>query len=226
MDCGTIEPEVKHLFGGVIWAMMSLDGSIVASLENVNGFLAMNTPPADLIRTDFKKKWVVPKVMLHILEEFVLLLGRHSLNNEIPRMTGRALIDVYAGELTLRVSNEDVAFNLDQTSRYSANYNDMTANRIDFIDMDCEEYSQEVLGFSEVIVSGNPTPYYDPIVFTSSSTLTPFEESDFLLEEVDGFLALEDDPTSREVDHSYYDPEGDILLLKSFLNDDPSLPLP
>ncbi|GKC86256.1 hypothetical protein Tco_1141973 [Tanacetum coccineum] len=50
--------------------------------------------------------------------------------------------------------------------------------------------------------------------------------SDFILEEVDAFLALEDDPTSPEVDHSYYDPEGDILLLEAFLNDDPSLPPP
>ncbi|GJW25729.1 hypothetical protein Tco_0039540 [Tanacetum coccineum] len=42
----------------------------------------------------------------------------------------------------------------------------------------------------------------------------------------DAFLALEDDPNSPEVDHSYYDPEGDILLLEAFLNDDPSLPPP
>ncbi|GKA66162.1 hypothetical protein Tco_0765970 [Tanacetum coccineum] len=92
--------------------------------------------------------------------------------------------------------------------------------------MACEEYSQEVLGFSDVIASGNPTPYYDPIISTSSPTLTPFGDSDFLLEEVDAFLALEDDPTSPEVDDSYYNPEGDILLLESFLNDDPSLPSP
>ncbi|GJZ19290.1 hypothetical protein Tco_0555880 [Tanacetum coccineum] len=130
------------------------------------------------------------------------------------------------GELTLRVGKEAVTFNLDQTSRYSSNYDDMTANRIDVIEMACEEYSQEVLGFSDVIASGNPTPYYDPIVSTSSLTLTPFGDSDFLLEEVDAFLALEDDPTSPEVDDSYYDPEGDILLLESFLNDDPSLPPP
>ncbi|GJR76147.1 reverse transcriptase domain-containing protein [Tanacetum coccineum] len=102
----------------------------------------------------------------------------------------------------------------------------MTANGIDVIDMACEEYSQEVLGFSDVIASGNPTPYYDPIISTSSPTLTPFGDSDFLLEEVDAFLALEDDPTSLEVDHSYYDSEGDILLLEAFLNDDPSLPPP
>nr|GEV90396.1 reverse transcriptase domain-containing protein [Tanacetum cinerariifolium] len=104
-----------------------------------------------------------------------------------------ALIDVYKGELTLRVSKEAITFNLDQTSRYSANYNDMTANQIGVIDVACEEYSQKVLGFSD---------------------------------EVDAFLALEDDPTSPGVDHSYYDMEGDILLLESFLNNDPSLPPP
>nr|GEW83734.1 reverse transcriptase domain-containing protein [Tanacetum cinerariifolium] len=138
--------------------------------------------------------------------------------------TGRALIDVFEGELTLRVGKEAITFNLDQTLRYSANYNDMTANRIDVIDMACEEYSQEVLGFSDMIASGNPTPYYDPIVSTSSPTLTLFGDSDFLLEEVNAFLALEDDPTSPEVDHSYFDPQGDILFLETFMNDDPSLP--
>nr|GEX78864.1 reverse transcriptase domain-containing protein [Tanacetum cinerariifolium] len=44
--------------------------------------------------------------------------------------------------------------------------------------------------------------------------------------EVDAFLALEDDPTSSEVDQSYLDSEGDILLLEAFLKDDPSLPPP
>ncbi|GJU46022.1 hypothetical protein Tco_1203288 [Tanacetum coccineum] len=48
-------------------------------------------------------------------------------------------------------------------------------------------------------------------------------EVDFLLlEEADTFLALADDPTSPEVDEAYYDPEGDILLLESLLNSDPS----
>nr|GFD24723.1 hypothetical protein [Tanacetum cinerariifolium] len=92
--------------------------------------------------------------------------------------------------------------------------------------MACEEYSQEVLSFFDVISSGNPTPYYDPIVSTTSSTLTPFGNSDFLLEEVDAFLALKDDPTSSKVDQSYVDIEEDIFLLEDFLNDDPSLPPP
>nr|GFB10565.1 reverse transcriptase domain-containing protein [Tanacetum cinerariifolium] len=72
--------------------------------------------------------------------------------------------------------------------------------------------------------SGNPTPYYDPIVSTTSLTLTSFGNSEFLLEEVDAFLALEYDPTLPKVDQSYLDYEGDILLLEAFLNDDPSLP--
>nr|GEZ86973.1 hypothetical protein [Tanacetum cinerariifolium] len=85
--------------------------------------------------------------------------------------TCRALIDVHKGELTLRIENEAITYNLDLTVRYSANYNQMTANKIDVI---CKEYSQEVLGFSDVTASGNPTPYDDPIVSTTSPTLTLF----------------------------------------------------
>nr|GFA83522.1 reverse transcriptase domain-containing protein [Tanacetum cinerariifolium]GFA83536.1 reverse transcriptase domain-containing protein [Tanacetum cinerariifolium] len=69
-----------------------------------------------------------------------LILGRSFLKTE------RALIDVFERELTLRVGKKAITFNLDQTSRYTTNYNDITANRIDVIDMACEEYSQEVLG--------------------------------------------------------------------------------
>nr|GEY54895.1 reverse transcriptase domain-containing protein [Tanacetum cinerariifolium] len=141
---------------------------------------------ADFVVVDFDADPRVP-----------LILGRSFLK------TGRGLINVFEGEVTLRVGKEAITFNLYQTSRYSANYNDMTANRIDVVAMACEEYSQEVFGFFDVIASGNPTPYYDPIVSTTSLTLTPFRNSDFLLEEVDAFLALEDDPTSLEVDQSY-----------------------
>nr|GEV05630.1 hypothetical protein [Tanacetum cinerariifolium] len=135
--------------------------------------------------------------------------------------TGRALIDVYKGELTLRVGKEAITFNLDQTSRYFANYDAMSVNRIDLIDIACEEYSQEVLGF---FMSDNPTPSMEPIVSNSSPTLTPFGNSDFLLEETDAFLAIDDEPISLEIDDCYYDSKGDILLLEEFLNDDPSSP--
>ncbi|GKG01259.1 hypothetical protein Tco_0305964, partial [Tanacetum coccineum] len=102
-----------------------------------------------------------------------------------------------------------------------SNYDDITVNRIDVIHIDYEEYSQEVLGF---FTSGNPTPSTKPIVSTSSLTLTPSGDSDFLLEKTDAFLAIEDEPISPEIDDSYYDSEGDILLLEEFLNDVPSSP--
>nr|GEX74755.1 reverse transcriptase domain-containing protein [Tanacetum cinerariifolium] len=163
--------------------------------------------PADFVVVDFD---VDPRVPL--------ILGRSFLKTE------RALIDVYAGELTLRVGNKVVTFNLDQTSRYSANYDAESINRIDIIDVACDEYSQKVLGFS---MSGNPTVSTEPIVSTSSPILTPFGDSDFLLEEIDAFLAIEDEPISPKNDDSCSDSEGDILFLKEFLNDDPSsLPLP
>nr|GEW97876.1 reverse transcriptase domain-containing protein [Tanacetum cinerariifolium] len=131
---------------------------------------------------------------------------------------------IVSGELTLRIENEAITYNLDQTVRYSANYNQMTTNKIDVI---CEVYSQEVLGFSDVIASGNPTPYDDPIVSTTSPTLTPFWDNDFLLfEEADAFLGLEDDSDSQKINPFYYDPEGDILLLEAILNSKPLPPLP
>nr|GEX01314.1 reverse transcriptase domain-containing protein [Tanacetum cinerariifolium] len=134
--------------------------------------------------------------------------------------TGRALIDVYGEELTLRVDNEAITFKVGQTSSFS--YNDAESiNRIDVIDVACEEYSQEVLGF---FVSGNPTPSTKPIVSTSSLTITPFRDSDSILEETNAFLAIKYEPISLEIDDSYYDSEGDVLLLKEFLNDDPSSP--
>nr|GFB64718.1 reverse transcriptase domain-containing protein [Tanacetum cinerariifolium] len=83
------------------------------------------------------------------------------------------------------------------------------------------------LGFFDVTTSGNPTPYDDPIVSTTSPTLTPFGDSDFLLfEEADAFFGLEDDPNSSEFNLFYYDPEGDILFLEAILNSKPSPPIP
>nr|GEX13932.1 hypothetical protein [Tanacetum cinerariifolium] len=136
---------------------------------------------ADFVVVDFDANPRVP-----------LILGRSFLK------TGRALIDVFKGELTLRIGKEAITYNLDQTSRFSANYSDMMAKRINGIDMAYEEYSQEVLGFSDVITSGNPILYYDPIVSTTSSTLTPYGNSDFLLKEVDAFLAIEIIPLYRK----------------------------
>nr|GFB76593.1 reverse transcriptase domain-containing protein [Tanacetum cinerariifolium] len=141
--------------------------------------------------------------------------------NKLPKKLGDP------GRLTLRIGNEAITYNLEQTSRYSANYDQMTANKIDVTDEACEEYFQEVLGFSNVTASGSPTPSNDPIVSTTSPTLTPFGDSDFLLfEEANAFLGLEDDPDSPELDPSYYDPEGDIQMIEAILNSDPAPSLP
>ncbi|GJS27612.1 hypothetical protein Tco_0488232 [Tanacetum coccineum] len=78
-----------------------------------------------------------------------LILGRSFLR------TGRALIDVYGEEITLRVDNEAVTFNLDQTTRYSST-NDKLVNRIDIIDAVCEEYAPEFLGFPNSLVAIPP----------------------------------------------------------------------
>nr|GFC89954.1 reverse transcriptase domain-containing protein [Tanacetum cinerariifolium] len=48
-------------------------------------------------------------------------------------------------------------------------------------DATCEEYSQEVLGFADVVSNEVSTPFYEPIVSNSSQNLTPFNASDFLL---------------------------------------------
>ncbi|GJT89902.1 reverse transcriptase domain-containing protein [Tanacetum coccineum] len=80
--------------------------------------------------------------------------------------------------------------------------------------------------FFRSVAYNNPSPYFDPIVSNSSPTLTPFDESDFLLfEEADAFIAIDDEPVSPVFNATYYDPEGDILILEALLNNDP-LPNP
>ncbi|GJT41987.1 reverse transcriptase domain-containing protein [Tanacetum coccineum] len=146
--------------------------------------------PTDFVVVDFEADPRVP-----------LILGRSFLR------TGRALIDVYGEEITLRVDNEAVTFNLDQTTRYSST-NDKSVNRIDIIDAVCEEYAPELLGFSNNDSSGgNPTPTSEP--FTS----------EFILEEIEAYL--KDDSISPEIDYADCDPEGDICLIEKLLNNDP-----
>nr|GEY96029.1 reverse transcriptase domain-containing protein [Tanacetum cinerariifolium] len=77
------------------------------------------------------------------------------------------------------------------------------------------------------LILESPTPSDDPIVSTTSPTLTPFGDSDFLLfEEANAILGVEDDPDSPELDPSYYDPKGDIQMLEAILNSDPAPSLP
>ncbi|GJX70070.1 reverse transcriptase domain-containing protein [Tanacetum coccineum] len=136
----------------------------------------------------------------------------------------RALIDVHGKELTLRVNDEAITFNVEHTSRYSYRYDDKSINRIDVIYVTCEEYAQEVLKYSDSSKSGNTTPSLDLIITTSSPSLTHFKGGDFVMEEIEACLISNSiQPGIDDVD---FDPEGDILLLEKLLNDDPSSPLP
>ncbi|GJR12035.1 reverse transcriptase domain-containing protein [Tanacetum coccineum] len=114
--------------------------------------------PADFVVVDYD---VDPRVPL--------ILGRPFLR------TARALIDVHGEELTLRVNDEAITFKVGHTSRYSRNYYDETVHQVNVIDVACEEYAQEVLGFSDSSTSGNPTPS-DPIIASFSPSFTPLKE--------------------------------------------------
>nr|GEW46168.1 reverse transcriptase domain-containing protein [Tanacetum cinerariifolium] len=163
--------------------------------------------PADFVVLDFVADPRVP-----------LILRRPFLS------TAHALIDVYEGEIILRHDNQSLTLKRGDTPSISYN-NFELLNKVDLIDATCEEYSQEVLGFDDVVSDEVSMPYYESIVSNSSQNLTPFNESDFLLmEEADAFIAIHDEPISSEFNATYYDPEGDILILKALLNNDPELP--
>nr|GEX60939.1 reverse transcriptase domain-containing protein [Tanacetum cinerariifolium] len=170
----------------------------------------------------------------HFLTDFVVvdfeayprvppILGRLFLR------TGRALIDVYGEEITLRLNDESVTFNLNQTMRYSSTYDDNYVNQVDVIDIACEDFVQDVLDFQYNPKSSSLTLVFDslifendvskePIVKSSSPTLTPFGESDFFLKEIKDFL--NDDSIPTGIENFVYNPEVDILFLEKLLNED------
>nr|GEU53333.1 reverse transcriptase domain-containing protein [Tanacetum cinerariifolium] len=118
--------------------------------------------PTDFVVIDFEADPRVP-----------LILGRSFLR------TGHALIDVYGEEITLRVNDESVTFNLNQTMRYSSTYDDSSVNRVDVIDIACEEFVQDVLDFKYNSKSGNLTLedilYLEKLLNDDPSQLPPMD---------------------------------------------------
>ncbi|GJU75788.1 reverse transcriptase domain-containing protein [Tanacetum coccineum] len=162
--------------------------------------------PADCVVVDYVADPRVP-----------LILGRPFLR------TARALIDVHGEQMTLRHDDQSVTFKVGDTKTFSYNIIE-SVNRVDVIDIACEEYVQEVL---EISKSGNSTSTLDLMIDSRSPSLTPFEGSDFLMEEIDEFLE-HDDSIPPGVD-GIYDSEGDTIYLEqllSMINSDPSLPPP
>nr|GEV17219.1 reverse transcriptase domain-containing protein [Tanacetum cinerariifolium] len=174
--------------------------------------------------TDIAKDVLVKVGKFHFPTDFVVV--DYVVDPRVPLIlrrpflrTERALIDFYGEELTLRVDDEAITFKVGQTSKYSYNDTELI-NRIDVIDVACEEYVPEVLGFSDNSKSGNPTPISDPIISLSSPSLTLFEGGDFILEEIKACLTSKSIPPG--INDSDFDMEGYIHLIEKLLNDDPS----
>nr|GEU89788.1 reverse transcriptase domain-containing protein [Tanacetum cinerariifolium] len=67
--------------------------------------------------------------------------------------------------------------------------------------------------------NGNPTLTSEPILSDASLSLTLFEGSDFILEEIDAYL--NDESILPEINHDNCNPERDICLIEKLLNNDP-----
>ncbi|GJR98242.1 reverse transcriptase domain-containing protein [Tanacetum coccineum] len=152
--------------------------------------------PTDFVVVDFEADPRVP-----------LILGRSFLR------TGRALIDVYEGELILRNGDERLIFHVDKHPQKHANE---SIKMINFIDVSCKDSFGEVLKLkkSNHFSSGSTTPLSD-----SRPSLISFETSDSLLEEFADELALLDPfpPGNEDVDF-----EADLREIELLLNRDPS----
>nr|GEU67206.1 reverse transcriptase domain-containing protein [Tanacetum cinerariifolium] len=142
-----------------------------------------------------------------------------------------SLVDIFAEKVvtpaTVKVVEESCVtcggphahYNCDATNSNQSSVCAATVSRIDVIDVAREEYAQEIICFSNNSLGGNTTSNFEPIIFDSSLSLTLFEGSDVILEEIEAYL--KDESISPEINHANCDPEGDICLIEKLLNDDP-----
>ncbi|GJT85156.1 hypothetical protein Tco_1066873 [Tanacetum coccineum] len=95
-----------------------------------------------------------------------------------------------------------------------------------FYDVTCEEYSQIVLDFPVPLLYKTNPSLTSINCFNSFSNTYPFDEG-FLYSLGSRllFIAIDDEPVSPVFNATYYDPEGDILILEALHNWNP-LPHP
>ncbi|GJV82355.1 reverse transcriptase domain-containing protein [Tanacetum coccineum] len=155
--------------------------------------------PTDFVVVDFEADPRVP-----------LILGRSFLR------TGRALIDVYEGELILRDGDEQLIFHVDITSKLSQKHANESINMINFINITCEDSFEEELKLKK---SNHPSSGSTTLLSDSRPSLIFFETSDSLLEVFANELALLDPfPLGNED----FDFEADLREIELLLNRDPS----
>nr|GFB26132.1 reverse transcriptase domain-containing protein [Tanacetum cinerariifolium] len=113
--------------------------------------------------------------------------------------TAHALVVIHREGLTLRVGDEKLVFNVESTLKYPRKHGDESIHKIDILDITCEDLFHKVLNIQKSInpISGSPTASSDPVAASLSRSLTPFEDSDFILEEIDTFLDF-DESTSPD----------------------------
>ncbi|GJX63631.1 reverse transcriptase domain-containing protein [Tanacetum coccineum] len=138
-----------------------------------------------------------------------LILGRPFLR------TTHVLVDVHGEELTLRVGDEKLVFNVESTSKYPRNYGDESIHKINILDIACEDHFHEVLNVQKLInlMSGSLTPSSDHVVASLSPSLTPLGRGISL-------PSLTHFRVETNIDDRIFDPEGDIRLIKEFLNNE------
>nr|GEV71863.1 DNA-directed DNA polymerase [Tanacetum cinerariifolium] len=156
------------------------------------------------------------------LEECLALADLRASINLMPLSVWKklSLLKLTPTRMNLKLANRSIAYPVGVAEDV---FVEESVNQINVIDVACEEYAQEVLGFLDSSTSGNPTPL-DPIIAIACPSFTPFEGSDFILEEMETFLRTPDELSN--LDDDYYDTEGDILYLEKLLNEDSSPNLP
>ncbi|GJS52231.1 reverse transcriptase domain-containing protein [Tanacetum coccineum] len=139
---------------------------------------------------------------------------------EIILRMARALVDVYREELTLKVGDEKLIFNVESTSKYPYKHRDESINQIDIIDTTCEDHFHEVLNVHKLIhpLSGSPTPSSDPVVASLSPSLTPFEDNILFLEKLLNDDLIKDLPP-KELKND------ETKMTKSLIDEPPDLKL-
>ncbi|GKA55157.1 reverse transcriptase domain-containing protein [Tanacetum coccineum] len=166
--------------------------------EDVFVQVGKSTFPADFVVVDYEVDPQVP-----------LILGRPFLR------TTHALVDVHSEKLTLRVKNEELIFNVESTLKHPQTHGEESINQIDILDTTCADYFHEVLN-SISPMSGSTTPSSD---VSLPPSLTPFGDSNFILEEINALLAS-DNSLSPDVDYEPFDMEADLRLIETLLNND------
>ncbi|GJV78234.1 reverse transcriptase domain-containing protein [Tanacetum coccineum] len=192
-----------------------------------------NQSPPEVVFLTMDLRFLLPSLLLPRRWKESPSLGRSWASiNLMPLSIWRKLLlpELTPTQMILELADRSTTIPTDiaedvfvRVGKYSDNDAE-SINRIDVIDIAYEEYSQEVLGFSNNSESGNPTPISEPIIAKSSPSLTLFEGGDFILEEIKACFASDSIPSG--IDDAEFDLEGDIHLIEEILNKDPYSPLP